>query len=125
MTDDTNGGSVPPPDPRSVPDPGRRYDAMQVLQSLMEIQRDVAAVSTKADRLVSDVRDINIHVHKLNISVAWAKGFGVAAFILIPVCAAIVWWLIGGELTKMRDDILHARPQAAIASEPVASSQAK
>lgn len=109
--------AVPSPDDRAVPDPSRRgYDAMQILQSLMEIQKDIASVSTKTDRLITDVGKLDTRVGDLHTSFAWAKGFGVAALLLIPICAGIVWWFVGAQLTKMRDDLigLHPTPAAAV-----------
>src|SRR5215212_8942877 len=57
MSDDGRSLSaeVPSPDQREVPDPGLRYDSMQVLQSLIEIQKDISVIATKTDRLISDV----------------------------------------------------------------------
>jgi len=107
---------VPGPDEKETPDPDRRgYDAMQVLQTLMELQKDLSAVGTKTDRLIADVEKIDEKVNDLHASFSWAKGFGVAAVLLIPICAAVVWWFVGDQLTKMRDELmagLHTQPPA-------------
>lgn len=103
-----SGPAVPSPDEREVPDPGRRYDAMQVFQSLIEIQRDIASLSTKTERLVTDVNKLDGKVSAIEASLALAKGFGIAAIILIPICAAVVWWLIGAKLEGLRDQLLGA-----------------
>lgn len=106
------GPEVPAPDEKPIPDPGQRgYDAMQVLQSLMEMQKDVSAISTKTNRLITDVGKLDEKTGKLDRKLAIAEGFGIAAFILIPICAAFVWWLIGGQLERMRDELL-PRPAA-------------
>lgn len=106
---------VPAPDRGvDVPDPSPRYDAMQVLQSLVEVQRELTANSTKIDRLIDDTKDLSGKVGSLETTTAWAKGFAVAALVLIPICAGIVWWLVGGQLSAIRDQILHAIPPQAV-----------
>lgn len=109
------GPDVAAPD-RSVdvPDPPSHYDSMQVLQSLIEIQKELTANSTKTDRLINDVSGLINKVDSLGITWAWARGFAVAAFILIPICAGIVWWLIGDQLSAIRDQILRAMPDQAV-----------
>lgn len=102
----SSGPAVPAPDEREVPDPGRRYDAMQVFQSLIEIQKDISSISTKTERLITDVGRLDSKVSGIETSLALAKGFGIAAIILIPICAAIVWWLIGTKLEHLRDQLL-------------------
>lgn len=63
----------PAPDQREVPDPGTRgYDAMQVFQSLTEIQKDLSAMSAKTDRLILDVDRIDRKVNDLSHTLAWA-----------------------------------------------------
>jgi hypothetical protein len=98
---------VPSPDQREVPDPRRRgYDSMQVFQSLIEIQKDIASNSAKIDRLISDVDELDKKVDTLSHALAWAKGFGIAAVILIPICAGFIWWLIGDKLDRIRNDLI-------------------
>jgi hypothetical protein len=53
----SNGGNprepeIPSPDQHEVPDPGHRYDALQVLQTMMELQKDITMIATKTDRLI-------------------------------------------------------------------------
>ena len=103
-----SGPTVPSPDEREVPDPGRRYDAMQVFQSLIEIQKDISSISTKTERLIADVSKLDRKVSGIETSLALAKGLGIAGIILIPICAAIIWWLIGAKLENLRDQLLGA-----------------
>jgi hypothetical protein len=35
-----------------------------------------------------------------------ARGFAIAAVILIPMCAGFVWWLAGSKIEQIRDDLL-------------------
>jgi hypothetical protein len=108
-----HGSDVPAPDDRPVPDPGHRgYDAMQVFQSLIEIQKDISSVSVKTERLITDVGRLDGRVDGISSSLAMAKGFGIAAVILIPICAAVIWWLIGAKLENLRDQLLDASKPA-------------
>jgi hypothetical protein len=100
-----SGPDVPAPDTREVPDPPR-YDFMQVLQSMMELQKDLSAVATKTDRLIADVGGLSTKVGSLNSTMLWAKGFAVAAVILIPICATVLWWLAGSKIEQMRDELM-------------------
>jgi hypothetical protein len=98
---------------------------MQVFQSLIEIQRDVTTISANTERLVIDVNKLDGKVSKIETTLAQAKGFGVAAIILIPICAAIVWWLIGGKLESLRDQLLSAtKPPVAYQTAPSSPQQA-
>jgi hypothetical protein len=101
---------VPAPDQRETPDPGPRYDAMQVLQSMMELQKDISALSSKTDRLITDVEKIDKKTNDLSHTLSWAKGFAVAAVILIPICTGFVWWLAGNKFNELRDQLLGAKP---------------
>jgi hypothetical protein len=84
---------------------------MQIFQSLIEIQRDISSISAKTERLVDDVNKLDGKVSGIETALALAKGFGIAAIILIPICAAIIWWLIGAKLENLRDQLLSvARP---------------
>jgi hypothetical protein len=86
-----------------VPDPGGRYDAMHVFQSLTEIQKDIVHLSTKVDRAISDLDKLDKKVSVLGDTLNLARGFGLAAVILIPVCAGFIWWLAGDKLNHIRD----------------------
>jgi len=93
---------------------------MQVFQSLIEIQKDISSISAKTERLIGDVNKIDHEVARIRNSLAVAKGFGIAAIILIPICAAIVWWLVGSKLENLRDQLLSAsRPPATQQTPPL------
>lgn len=90
---------------------------MQVMALLVEIQKDMSANATKVDRLISDVANLTSDVRSLGTTLSLAKGAAFAALVLIPICAGIVWWLIGGQLESIRDQIL-AAPQPAHTAAP-------
>jgi len=101
---------IPPPDEQDVPDPGHRYDALQVLQTMMELQKDLTMIGTKTDRLIIDIDKLDRKVDQVSSTLTWAKGFGVAAVVLIPICAGFVWWLAGTKIDQMRDELFGGRP---------------
>ena len=100
------GPDVPAPDQREVPDPSPRYDAMQVLQSMMELQKDISSLTTKTDRLITDVSALTTKVGGVSETLIWARGFAIASVILIPICAGIIWWMAGSKIEQMRDELL-------------------
>jgi hypothetical protein len=122
----SNGGNprepeIPSPDQHEVPDPGHRYDALQVLQTMMELQKDITMIATKTDRLITDVDKLDRKIDQVNDmlsqkvdrisgTLTWARGFGVAAVFLIPICAGFVWWLVGAKIEQIRDEIFVAKP---------------
>jgi hypothetical protein len=100
------------------------FDKNQVLVELRQLSKDIATLNTKVERLIQDDQTTRGHVDGLRHQMTWAKGFGVAALLLIPACAAIVWWLIGGELTQIRDR-LYSLPTAQIeTAQPPAAGTA-
>lgn len=63
---------------------------MQVLQSLIELQKDISAIGTKTDRLISDHAKLDSRVASIAETLTFIKGAAFAATMLIPVCAALV-----------------------------------
>ena len=72
----------------------------------MEIQKDVSAMSTKTERLIVDLGALTTKLEKVSETLQWAKGFAVAAIILVPICGTIIWWMVGSKLEQVRDEIL-------------------
>jgi hypothetical protein len=89
-----------------------RYDAMQVFQSLIEIQKDLSGLSSDTRRAIADIAKLDGKVSHLSEVLAWAKGFAVAAVILIPVCAGFIWWLAGDKLNHIRDELIGVARQS-------------
>lgn len=109
---------IPPIDEQEVPDPRHRYDVLNVLQTMVELQKDITMIGTKTDRLIIDVEKLDQKVDQVSGTLTWAKGFGFAAMILIPICATIVWWLVGAKIEQIRDAVLAARPQILQPTQP-------
>ena len=91
-----------------------------ITTQLHELNSDFSKVATKTDRLIEDVGKLRTKVDKLHDSLTLAKGFGAAAIILIPICAAFVRWLIGGTLNDIRDRLSQVKsPPAVTAPAPI------
>ena len=95
-----------------VPDPSPLYEQSHVIQLLVEIQRQVAALTEKADRIDKDIDKLDEKVDRLRTTFARAQGVAFAAAVLIPLCAGIVWWLVGARMNEMRDQFLVEPPAA-------------
>jgi hypothetical protein len=91
----------------------------------MEMHEDVACLTAKTDRLISDVSGLSAKVGgvedkvggkigALETALTWATGFGVAAMLLIPPCAAIMWWSFGSKIEQMRDDLPGTKKPSAV-----------
>jgi hypothetical protein len=91
---------------------------MQVFATLTEIQKDIVQISTKTDRAIADIDKLDKKVSSLGDVLNLAKGFGLAAIILIPICAGFVWWLVGDKLNNIRDDLTRVRPAIAEPHQP-------
>jgi hypothetical protein len=82
------------------------------------VQRELAANTTKIDRAISDLAGIDKKVGDLGSSFTWVKGFGAAALILIPLCAAIIWWFVGDQIGQMKGQLLQLRAAPSITAPP-------
>ena len=71
---------------------------------------EVSKLTTKVERLISDVEKIDDQLDKLRHVYSRIQGFIIAAIVLVPICAGLVWWLIGGELTGIRNALQHLPP---------------
>jgi hypothetical protein len=106
------GPETPAPTFERADDAGlSRHDAVWIItQQIHELTSDFVKVSTHMEHLISDVGTLTKDVRDLRTSVSVAKGFGIAVALLIPICAAFVWWLIGGKLNDIRDHLYQTRP---------------
>ena len=102
----------PSPDDREGNPPVHRYGEMQVLQTQIELQKDITEIATQQRRLIEDVAELDGKVDKLNEFKTLAKGVGIGVGFVIPVCAWFLWWTIGDKIDHARDQILAAQPPA-------------
>lgn len=122
----STGGETTPIEFAQTPPPPPTYEPSHVMQSLIELQRSVATSTTKLERLISDVEKLDSHVDGMRQKIVRAEGVAICGFVLVGLFAGFVWWLIGGQITSLRDQLMaiHATaPQnpAAPASPPVSN----
>lgn len=87
---------------------------MHLHQAMLEIHKELSGNTTKLDRVIADVGKIEIKLAAIESSFSWFKGFFAAAAVLIPLFMGIVWWLIGNQITDLKNEILRGpvAPQA-------------
>lgn len=73
---------------------------------LVQMQREMSTIGAKTDRLISDVESASGKIHALQTSFTWVKGFAAGALLLIPICAAVIWWFVGDKLNEIRLQVM-------------------
>lgn len=94
-----------------------------IATQINELTGDFARASETTNRLIDDVRGLTNEVKDLGGSLQSAKAFGLAAVILIPACAALVRWLVGGRLNDIRDQIYQSKRVPAVTAAPRAADK--
>ncbi len=94
------------------------FDATHMFQSLLEIQKDLAVLNGRSEHLTAELSEIKAELSGIKRLLHKAQGFGFAAILLIPAFAALIWWLIGGEITQIRDQVMKL-PVASASSSAV------
>lgn len=77
------------------------YDQMQVMQFLIEIQKEITALTTKTDRLIVDVQKMEDHVDRVGENVAWVRGAVIAAGVVGAALLAVVWFFAGDDIRAL------------------------
>lgn len=80
-------------------------DQMQIMQSLLEIHKELATLNTKTERVILDVGKLDDHVDKIRGKMQWVQGIAICAAVLLTIFGGFVWWLIGGQLTQLKDQL--------------------
>ncbi|MGO7022908.1 hypothetical protein ACCS69_03595 [Rhizobium johnstonii] len=83
---------------------------MQIMQSLMEIHREIAVLSTKTERLITDVGKIEETASATAKTIARWEAIVIAAAAAIIIFSGILWWLTGAQITALRDQLIKAPP---------------
>lgn len=111
------------PAPEGRP-PQNINDQFHIMQSLMEVQRELTALSTKADRLISDVSKIDTQLDGVRSKISRFEGVGIGAVVLFSIFGAFVWWLIGGQITQLRDQLYQYRQEVISPQDPAGAPPA-
>jgi len=105
----TGSETTPTDFPQTTPPPSG-YEPSHVIQSLIELQKSVAALGTKQDRLIADVEKIDGHMDRVRQKIGRAEGILICGFVLVGLFAGFVWWLVGGQISALRDQMMVIRP---------------
>ncbi|SDP07944.1 hypothetical protein [Phyllobacterium sp. OV277] len=103
---------TPPSDGRPA-QPLSGENNFHVMQSLMEIQKDLASLNTKTDRLIVDVNKNDDHIDKVRGKISRFEGIGICALLLVSIFGGFIWWLIGGQITQLRDQLYQYQREVA------------
>lgn len=98
------------PSPEGRP-PSGLNDQLHIMQSLMEIQRDLTILSTKTDRLITDVGKLDDQMDKVRSKISRFEGVGIGAVVIFTLLGGFIWWLIGGQITQLRDQLYQYRQE--------------
>ena len=100
----------------AVPSPSRGHeivnpqsagsDPMHLHQTMLEVHKELSSNTAKLDRAIQDIGSIDGKLSNLSASFTWFRGFFAAAAVLIPTFTAVVWWLIGSQITDLKNEIL-------------------
>ncbi|QSZ59136.1 hypothetical protein [Rhizobium sp. ZX09] len=80
-------------------------DQFHAMQMLIELSKDIAALSTKTDRLISDNEKLSSDVSDLSKKISrYENRFFGGAFVLLAI-ASMIGWFFGAQLTDLKDQI--------------------
>lgn len=68
--------------------------------------RFVNDIIAKLDRLISDVEKLDRHVDGMRSKISRAEGVVICGVILLSLFSGVVWWLIGGQINSLRDQLM-------------------
>lgn len=77
----------------------------QIMQSLMDIRRELSSVATKTDRVITDISRLDDRLDKVRSKISRFEGVTFGAGIVIVLFASMLWWLVGDQMTQIRDQL--------------------
>ncbi|WP_132271472.1 hypothetical protein [Neorhizobium sp. JUb45] len=75
------------------------------MQSLMEIQRELSSVATKTDRVITDIGRLDDRLDKVRSKISRFEGVTFGTGIVIVLFASMLWWLVGDQMTQIRNQL--------------------
>jgi hypothetical protein len=97
------GNEVVDPNPRTS-------DPMHLHQAMLEVHKELTANTAVLTRAVADLDKQGDKIHDLLISFSWFKGVFAASAFLMFVFAGLVWWLVGTQISDLKNELLHRPP---------------
>lgn len=113
-------GKVAPPDNFVQTNPPPSYDQFAVMQSLIEVQKDLATLNANTTRIAADVQKISDSNDKIRDKIGRAEGIGAGVILVLVVVAGLFWWAFGTPITYIKDQLVPSQPQITL---PAANTQ--
>ena len=85
-------------------------DPMHLHQTMLEVQKELTTNTAVLNRAVTDIAKQGDKIDGLLISFSWFKGVFAATAALMIVFAAAVWWLIGSQISDLKNELLRRIP---------------
>lgn len=101
----------------TTPGTGASYEPMHLLQMMLTVQKEVATLTAETKHLTSVVEKLDTKVENFHSTLNIIKGAGGASLFLIPAFMAFIWWLIGGQITDLKNQL--------VAHPPIQQSQSE
>lgn len=101
-----------PAQPFEVAAPAQSADSTHsfLLQHIIGITRDIAALSTKIEALADETREQRKEISSLKAEWAKIKGWTAGAAVVAVLAAGLVWWLVGPRVEAV---LISPPPQTA------------
>lgn len=100
------GEVSPPAPPINSPSLPYNYEPSHLIQLLVQVQKDVTIVSTKLDRTITDLEKLDKKSGELHDQFKSIKYSIYGALAVLAVAVPLVWWLIGGQITELKNRVM-------------------
>lgn len=117
MTSREIRSSVSKPPEQGVPAP-HFNEQMHILQSLMEIQKDLAKLTGTVERLEKDVQKSCDKVDDLGTKISRFEGYFKAAAFGLVVVGAVAWWVFGDKFVELRNQMFQYQQKVEAIAAP-------
>lgn len=113
----SRGNKNAPPQEFAQTPPPTQFDQFAVMQSIMEIQKDVTRLVHETSRVAQELQDLKTETASVKHKVGRAEATVVAGGALVVIFAVFLWWLFSAPITYLRDQMIVQQPQI---SQPAA-----
>lgn len=111
MVNSPRESKASPPDEFVQTNPPPSYDQFAVMQSLIEVQKDLATLTANTTRIAADVDKISTSNDRIRDKIGRAEGIGIGVIFVVVVAAGLFWWAFGTPITYLRDQLVPSQPQ--------------
>lgn len=108
-----------PPQEFAQTTPPVQFDQFAVMQSIMEIQKDVTRLVHVSDQMVQELKDLKVETASVKSKVGRAEALVLGGGAIVVVFAIFLWWLFSAPITYLRDQMIIQQPQISVPAEPL------